>query len=92
MGIHLRPLTEINDTEMNERICATCEHLEQGGSSWLKRCRYKEAHDIFQAACSRYSYMYERDVFGETKYSKLIAAGLIADATAFSEAKDRRFK
>ena len=77
---------------MEEKICATCENLEQGGSGWIKRCRYKKAHDIFQAACSRYSYMYERDVFGETKYSKLIAAGLIVDATAYSDAKDRRFK
>lgn len=79
-------------SNVDERICATCEYLEQGDGGWLKRCRYKQAHDIFQAACSRYSNMYERDLFGEMKYSKLIAEGLIIDATACSSAKDRRFK
>ena len=74
-----------------KRQCCTCEHLDQTGNSHGRRCLYKGRHYIFSPACSRYRYMFAKDLFGEMTYSKLIREGKILDATGTMDAIDYRF-
>lgn len=76
---------------MSVRQCATCEHLDQTGNSHVRRCLFKGHHYIFAPACSRYRYMFAKDLFGEMTYSKLIREGKVLDATAAMDAIDYRF-
>lgn len=73
--------------------CGSCENCDQGGGSgWVKWCRVIKNYINITTTetCSRYQSIWRENLFGETRYSELINAKLLRDATAFSDSEDFR--
>lgn len=73
--------------------CGGCEHCDQGGGSgWIRYCEIIKDHINITTteSCSRYLSIWRKNLFGETRYSELINARLIRDATGYSDTEDYR--
>lgn len=81
-------------TRSNTSSCGSCVHSDFEGSGWVRWCAKKRDYIRITGSnakrCQHYEDAFAKDLFGMTTYAKMVEAGMITDATSFTDSRDLR--